>query len=302
MRMSPRLSFLQWFFGRRRAATKNVPEYVPEYTAPDLARINSPDPAKIQVTWVGHATFLIQVAGLNILTDPIWSERAFMVQFLGPRRQARPGIAFEDLPTIDLVLVSHTHYDHLDRRTILKLGDAPQYIVPTGVARWFTKERIKNVTELSWWQSTTVRALAIYSVPAKHWSMRWILRKEEAGWGGYVIESPAGGIYFVGDTAYDESYFKQIGERFLDIAVALIPIGAYHPRHIFQGVHIDPQEAVIIHQEVGAKQSIGMHWGVFKMTEEKLHEPPLQLMQEVAAARIPPEEFSVMKFGETKIL
>ena len=133
--MPPRWTFLKWLFGRSRAKANKDSNYEPEYATPDIARINAPDPAKTQVTWVGHATFLIQVAGINILTDPMWSERASMVQFRGWRREARPGIAFEDLPKIDLVLISHTHYDHMDRATILRLGDTPHYIVPTGVAK-----------------------------------------------------------------------------------------------------------------------------------------------------------------------
>src|ERR1700722_15202779 len=146
------ISFIKWRFGLARSEAQEVEKYVPQYATPDIARIQNPDPSKIQLTWIGHSTFLIQVAGMNILTDPIWSERSSPLQWLGPKRQARPGIRFEDLPKIDLVLISHTHYDHLDRNTILKLGNAPRYFVPERVGVWFKNERITNVVELPWWK------------------------------------------------------------------------------------------------------------------------------------------------------
>lgn len=306
-------AFLKWRFGQARADRGNEPKYVPEYAAPDGVRIQNPDPSKIQLTWVGHSTFLIQIAGMNILTDPVWSERCSPVQWLGPKRQSRPGIRFEDLPKIDAVLISHTHYDHLDRNTILKLGNpsrlgsrsvagAPKYFVPERVGAWFKNERLTNVAELSWWKSEKFGALTITAVPAKHWSKRWAYGIENMGWGGYVIESPVGTIYFVGDTGYHDEYFKEIGERFPNIDLALIPIGAYYPREVFGRFHVDPREAIQIHKEVGAKKSVGMHWGAFKLTEEPLDEPPKLLAAEAHAAGLSSEEFSVMKIGETVIL
>lgn len=298
--------FLKWRLGLSpdpdggESRAIDAPPYVPEYAEPDLARIQDPAPDTIQLTWVGHSTFLIQTAGMNILTDPIWSMRASPVQFAGPKRQSRPGIRFEDLPKIDLILLSHTHYDHLDRPTVLRLGNAPHYIVPERTKWWFANESITNVTELTWWQSKKLGALAVTAVPAKHWSRRGLFRTNEAGWGGYVIESPAGTIYFAGDTGYNAEYFKDIGTRFPDIALGLIPIGAYHPRWFFGRFHVDPREAVIVHKEAGAKKSVGMHWGAFKLTEEPLSEPPLLLAQEAGAAGFPPEEFTTMKIGETR--
>jgi L-ascorbate metabolism protein UlaG (beta-lactamase superfamily) len=293
--------FLKWRFMLARSDRKDSPKYLPEYAQPDLARIHNPDPSKVQLTWVGHSTFLIQVAGMNILTDPIWSQRASPVRWVGPRRSARPGIIFKDLPRIDLVFISHTHYDHLDRPTILKLGPAPRYVVPEGVAPWFAKEGISNVTELSWWKSETAGALSITAVPAKHWSKRWVYVDEHMGWGGYVIQSPAGAIYFAGDTGYHDEYFKEIGKRFPDIDLALIPIGAYYPRTVFGRFHIDPREALQVHKETGAKKSIGMHWGTFKLTQEPLQEPPQELARQREVAGMSSEEFSEMKIGETRI-
>ena len=297
--------FLKWRLGFKPDNAQphfGTSAYVPVYVPPDLPRINYPDPNKIQFTWIGHATFLIQVADMNILTDPIWSKRASPISWAGPKRHAEPGLRFEDLPPIDLVLISHTHYDHLDRPTILKLGNKPRHIVQERTKWWFANERITNVSEISWWQSEKVRELTITAVPAKHWSKRGFFRTNDAGWGGFVIESPQGVIYFAGDTGYHPDYFKDIGKRFPTIDLAFIPIGAYYPRAIFGRYHIDPHEAVLVQQETGAKRSIGMHWGTFKLTEEPLGEPPRALSRETAAKGLLPEIFSVMKFGETRVL
>ncbi|HTR18693.1 MAG TPA: MBL fold metallo-hydrolase [Candidatus Paceibacterota bacterium] len=295
-------AILKWRFGLSRAKARERTAYVPEYGMPDIHSIEEPDPNKIQLTWVGHSTFLIQVAGVNILTDPIWSERASPVSWAGPKRFARPGIRFEDLPKIDLVLISHTHYDHLDRPTILKLGNAPRYILQERTKWWFASEGITNASELSWWETEKRGAVAVTAVPAKHWSKRGLFRTNEAGWGGFVIESPAGIIYFAGDTGYHDEYFKEIGKRIPNIDLALIPIGAYFPRAIFGRFHVDPREAILVHTEVKAKTSIGMHWGVFELTQEPLSEPPRRLAEERSVLGISPQEFSVMKIGETRLL
>lgn len=291
--------FIKWRFGISRSEAAQG-AYVPAYAAPDLAAIKSPDAGKVQLTWVGHSTFLIQAAGLNILTDPIWSERASPVSWAGPKRLSRPGVDFADLPPIDIVLVSHTHYDHLDRPTILKLGNKPRYIVPENVAPWFNAEKISNAEEVRWWQSTKIGGATIHAVPAKHWSRRRLFAEEHMGWGGYIVETSAGIVYFAGDTGYHPEYFKEIGKRFPRIDLALIPIGAYYPQEIFGTYHIDPHDAVRIHQEVGAKRSIGMHWGAFRLTQEPMSEPPRLLAREVEAAGLGADEFTTLKIGETR--
>lgn len=306
--------FIKWRF-RQRQAQSQQPPYVPEYAQPDLEKIRNPDLAKIQLTWVGHSTFLMQVAGMNILTDPIWSKRASPVQWAGPKRQARPGVLFEDLPKIDVVLISHTHYDHLDRNTILKLGNTPKYFVPERVGAWFKSERITNIVELPWWKSEKCGTLEIFAVPAKHWSKRWAFGIEDMGWSGFVIKSSAGlrrdeagsdlakagVIYFAGDTGYHNEYFKEIGKCFPQIDLALIPIGAYYPQQIFGRFHVDPREAVVIHQEIKTKKSVGMHWGTFKLTQEPLEEPPMLLAKELQVAGLPQSDFLAMKLGETTV-
>ncbi len=278
------------------------PPYIPSYASPDLEKIHNPDPSRIQLTWIGHSTFLIQVAGINILTDPIWSARASPIAFIGPKRVAHPGITFANLPKIDLVLISHTHYDHLDRPTILKLGNAPHYIVPTGVSKWFDREKIINVSELSWWQKEMHDMVGITAVPAKHWSKRGLVGTDGAGWSGYLLETPAGNIYFAGDTGYDDEYFKEIGRRFNNIVLSLIPIGAYNPRWFMKRFHLNPPEAIHVHQEIGSKHSIGMHWGTIKLTSEPLAEPPLYLAREARAVGLPDDAFTVMKIGEMRVI
>ncbi len=282
--------------------TLPLPSYVPEYATPDLERIAHPDPSKVQVTWIGHSTFLVQVAGCSILTDPIWSERASPVSWAGPRRYARPGVSLAELPPVDVVLISHTHYDHLDRPTIKQLGASPRYVLPPNLAPWFARLGIRNVVELPWWESADMSGIKVTAVPAKHWSKRNVFGRNTAGWGGYIIESPVGTIYFAGDTGYHPDYFKEIGKRFPHIDLALLPVGAYYPRAVFGRYHIDPREAVVLHKELGARRSVGMHWGTFKLTQEPLGEPPLFLASEVAAAGLAADTFSTMQIGETRVL
>jgi N-acyl-phosphatidylethanolamine-hydrolysing phospholipase D len=277
------------------------PPYVPVYAEPDLNAIRDPDPQRIQLTWVGHSTFLIQVGGVNILTDPIWSDRASPVSFLGPKRVARPGVRFEDLPKIDLVLISHTHYDHLDRPTVLRLDNEPHYIVSSGIAKWFAREGITNVSEHTWWEKEMHGGIFITAVPAQHWSKRGLIGTDGAGAGGFVIETPRGNIYFAGDTGYNNKYFKEIGERFGNISLSLLPIGAYDPRWFMQRFHLNPPEAIRVHQEVHSKRSIGMHWGTIPLTIEPLAEPPLYLAREAGATRLPDDAFTIMGIGETRI-
>lgn len=298
------IRLIKWRMGYTEtdeAPRRHVP-YIPAYMDPAHDQIHNPDPSRIQITWVGHATFLIQVAGHTILTDPIWSERASPVSWLGPKRQARPGIAWGDLPKIDTVLISHTHYDHLDRPTIQKLGAIPQYVVPRGVGKWFASQKISSTTELSWWQNTRVGSLSITAVPANHWSKRNLFGTSGAGWGGYVVETPVGSIYFAGDTGAHNEYFKEIGKRFPSIDLSLIPIGAYYPQWIFGRYHVDPRDAVVIHKEVGSKKSIGMHWGTFKLTEEPMHEPSHLLAAEAALQELAHDAFVTFTIGETRIL
>jgi N-acyl-phosphatidylethanolamine-hydrolysing phospholipase D len=278
-----------------------VPPYAPEIVPPDLNLILHPDPARIQLTWIGHASFLIQVAGINILTDPVFSDRISPVSFAGPKRKAPPGIPFHDLPRIDTVLISHNHFDHLDKPTIKKLGNAPRYFVPLGLQGWFAALRISRVSQLDWGQTSFIDDVLVHAVPAQHFSGRGPFSFDRELWAGWVIETKQGNIYFAGDSGY-APHFKEIGRRFGPIRLSLLPLGAYRPRWFMRPMHMDPAEAVLAHRDLGSALSVGTHWGTFKQTDEPLGEPPIYLRQAIQEAGLRPEEFLVMKFGQTLVL
>jgi N-acyl-phosphatidylethanolamine-hydrolysing phospholipase D len=297
--------FLVWQLGLRppepsALPAPTVPPYQPELATPNLDKIRQPDGKAIQITWVGHDTFLIQVASRTILTDPIYSERASPVAGIGPRRYAPPGLAWEALPPIDAVLISHNHYDHLDRPTIRRLRPG-RYFVPLGLKKWFDGPRLDRVNEMDWWQSTTFGPIRLTSVPAQHFSMRTPFDRNRSLWCGWVMETPAGPIYFAGCSGYSPD-FRKIGDKFGPICLSLIPIGCYRPRWFMKPMHVNPPEAVKIHQDVRSQQSIGIHWGTFKLTDEPLGEPPLYLNHAMAEAGLPQEKFTVMKLGETRLI
>ncbi len=297
--------FCRWQLGlgppeRPALPPGQVPRYTPRVVAPDLARLRHPDPRAIQVTWVGQDTFLLQTAGLNILTDPIFSPRASPVSFIGPRRLAPPGVPWEQLPRIHAVFISHNHYDHLDAPTVQRLGRGPRFFVPLGLGDWFKGLGLaENVTELDWWQTATLGPLRVVSVPAQHFSMRTPFDRNRSLWCGWVLEAPAGKIYFAGCSGYSP-YFSEIGTRFGPLALSLLPIGCYQPRWFMKPMHLNPPEAVRVHRELRSRASIGMHWGTFKLTDEPLGEPPVYLRQALQDAGVPQEEFITLGFGETR--
>lgn len=280
--------------------------YGSRWTRPEFPRCGN-DPlwlarnrSQTSFTWIGHASFLIQIGGLNILTDPVLSRRASPVQWAGPERLAPLGLEFHELPKIDLVLVSHNHYDHLDEATVRRLAqrDDPAFVVPLALAEWFHRRGMRHVTEMDWWQTTLVRGLRVHAVPMQHFSGRGMKDRNRTLWCGYVIEAVATRLLFVGDSGYGPDFIA-IGKRFAPIDVAMIPIGAYDPRDFMRPVHVDPIEAVRIHQDVGARLSLAMHWGTFRLTLEPLEEPPRRLRAALAAAGIAEDAFRVMQHGET---
>jgi N-acyl-phosphatidylethanolamine-hydrolysing phospholipase D len=276
----------------------DIPPYEPLIVEPDLTRIKNPDPDQIQITWVGHSTFLIQMDRTNILTDPIFNDHSSPFSFGGVKRQVPPGIRFEDLPPIHFVLISHNHYDHLDEYTVKRLGNRPKYLLPLGLARWFKKRRIDNLIELDWWQAFSEAGLRFHSVPIEHFSGRTPFHRNKTLWSGWIIEGQIGKIFFAGDTGYSP-VFKEIGERFGPLRVSLIPIGAYRPRWFMKPVHVDPPEAVKIHQDTNSLQSIASHWGTFKLSDEPLGEPLVYLKKALKEAGLDEKNFLTMKFGET---
>ncbi len=260
------------------------------------------DPTAPSAMWINHSTYLITVNGLNILTDPIWSNRCSPVTFLGPKRKFKPAINIEQLPKIDFVLISHDHYDHLDEKTVMQLFHHFRHItwiVPTGVKEWFTKRGITQVVELSWWEHYNFHGrMKVTAVPAQHFSGRSKKGFNKTLWAGYVCEFGHKRLYFVGDTGYNPHDFKKIGQHWGTMDLSLIPIGAYLPRRFMSPVHVDPYDAVCIHKEVGSKLSLGMHWKTFNLSDEQVHQPPFDLLQACKKEAINPASFLPIEPGQ----
>jgi L-ascorbate metabolism protein UlaG (beta-lactamase superfamily) len=257
----------------------------------------------IAVTFVNHATFLIQIGGIAILTDPVWSERASMLRWAGPRRVRKPGVAFDDLPKIDLVLLSHNHYDHLDLATLRRLRQTflPTVLVAAGDARLVGPVGFKDMRELDWWDETPIgEALKVTFVPAQHTSARGLHDRQRSLWGGYMIESRGRLIYFSGDSGYSK-HFSDIKSRLGSPEIALLGIGAYEPRWFMEPLHMNPAEAVRAHGDLGAKHSIGMHFGTFQLTPEPIDQPQADLEAALAQRGISDGEFVTLLEGETRI-
>jgi L-ascorbate metabolism protein UlaG (beta-lactamase superfamily) len=284
----------------------DVPRMLREPRTPWPSRIDDPphrpprlDDALAVVTWIGHATFLIQTAAGNILLDPMYSERAGPFNIAGPRRVRPPAVRAEDLPPIATVLLSHNHYDHCDVPTLRALARRfdPLVITPIGNGRLVRSCGIRRVEELDWWQHTDASAHTVTITPARHFSARGPFDRNRALWGGFVVNIGGLQLYFAGDTAYGP-FFHDIRRRLGPIDLALLPIGAYEPRWFMQAVHMDPEEAVRAHLDLEAKRSIGMHYGTFQLTAEGIDEP----VRALEAARrwhgVSPSGFGTLKLGD----
>ncbi|MBI3347157.1 MAG: MBL fold metallo-hydrolase [Burkholderiales bacterium] len=278
----------------------------------DFIRTNRGAAQQPAATWIGHATVLAQLGGLNLLTDPIFSERASPLPFAGPKREQPPGVALHELPHVDAVLVSHNHYDHLDLASVRTLahqpGGSPLFVVPLGLQAWFKARGIARVVELDWWQAHQLDGVDIALVPAQHWSARGLNDRMKTLWGGFAVFAPDCQLFFAGDTGYSRD-FADIRERFSHrqqshqgggFDIALIPIGAYEPRWFMQSQHINVEEALKIHADLGAKASLGVHWGTFELTDEALDEPPRQLQRQRAELGLAEEHFFTLAIGETR--
>ena len=260
--------------------------------------------SQLTVTWVGHASLLIQLNGLNILTDPMWSERASPVQFIGPRRWVPPGIALDDLPPLDVVLQSHNHFDHLDDFTVRQLAQRHRqafWLTPLGLAAFVRKRgaRASAVAELDWWQEHAVDSLRIAATPAMHFSSRSIGDRGDTLWCGFTLTAANGRrVFFAGDTGFHPD-FATIGERYGPFDVALLPIGAYEPRWFMRYVHMNPEEAVAAFVALNARLMVPIHWGTFKLTDEAMDEPPIRARVALRAAGLPQESYRQLAHGET---
>jgi L-ascorbate metabolism protein UlaG (beta-lactamase superfamily) len=289
---------LRWFVTRRPVPW---PKHVTNVAAPKpVERVTD---HTIRVTLIGHATVLLQVAGLNIITDPVWSDRAGPLSWLGVKRARAPAIAFDELPKIDFVLLSHSHYDHLDRPTLATLERRDRPVVLTGL-KVGAVTSCTNVVELDWWQQHALgNGIAATYVPAEHFSARSPFDRNKSLWGGFVLETPAGFVYFAGDTG-DGTHFAAIRERFGPMTLSLLPIGAYLPRWFMAPVHLSPQEAVAASETLGSRIALPIHYGTFRLADDAFDEPLHKLQEALAARRDAGSEanFRVPHFGEAVVI
>ena len=293
-----RTDLLKWRFEARKRPP--WPRWRPgAQTKPD-ARL---DDEALRVTMVGHASMLIQTQGLNVLVDPVWSERASPVRWAGPRRVNAPGVALDDLPPLDLVLVSHNHYDHMDEATLSALLRAHpcRVLTPLGNDAIMRRFRTPVRAEAYDWGAVVPvsPALTVHVEPAQHWSARWLGDARMALWASFVLETPAGRIHLVGDTGYgDGAIFRRLREKHGPMRLALIPIGAYEPRWFMRPQHVDPDESVAVFRDVEAAYALACHWGTFRLTDEGIDDPPARLAAALEREGVPPGRFVVKRPGE----
>jgi L-ascorbate metabolism protein UlaG (beta-lactamase superfamily) len=249
-------------------------------------------PGRVRVTLINHASTLIQLDQVNILTDPVWSDRVGPTSWLGPARHQAPGVRFEDLPPIHAILLSHSHFDHLDLPTLRRLARAhhPRVLAGLGTRALLEQEGVSGAEDLDWWQATTVGALTITFAPAQHWSRRGLADHNHLLWGSFLVAGPSGSAYFAGDTGWGP-HFAEIRARLGAPSLALLPIGAYQPRWFMRSQHIDPDEAVAAHLALGASRSVAIHWGTFDQSNEGVFDPVRDLWAALARRGLPEEAF-----------
>ena len=286
--------FLRWQFTRKRGA----------WPARVANPVVSKPPARVEgedllMTYIGHVTILIQTAGLNILTDPVWSDRASPSGWAGPKRVRAPGIAFDDLPKIDLVLVSHNHYDHLDVVTLRRLWqrDRPRIVTPLGNARIMTLP----ADEMDWGDSLAIGNRArIVATPLQHWSARSFSDRNEALWAGFVVDVPGGAVFFAGDTGLGSGWWiDPVRAAVSDLRLALLPIGAYEPRWFMKDAHMNPFEAVQAFKRLGARNALATHFGVFPLADDGYDDAERGFLAARAEAEISPDVFRTLQPGES---
>ncbi len=290
------------FFVSRVLATTFAPRSV------DLPRVENDgaalraNRAEPTVTWVGHATLLVQLDGLNLLTDPQWSERASPVSFAGPRRMNAPGLRFEDLPPIHLVLISHDHYDHLDVATVRRLAEThrPRFYVPLGLKAWLAELGITDVVELDWWEQRRERGLTLTCVPAQHFAARTPFDFNRRLWAGWAVAGRDRRLFFSGDTSYYAPHFREIGDRLGPFDLAAVSIGAYQPAEMMRFSHTTPEEALELYAAVRGRRFLAIHWGTFDLAEEPPDEPPQRLAAEVRRRGLDPAVIWVLRHGESR--
>ncbi len=291
-------SVLKWRFTETPA---DWPKWIELTEKPKLK--NPLKEHQANIIFINHSTVLIQLDGLNILTDPVWSKRVSPVSWLGPQRVHAPGIPFKELPRIDLVLISHNHYDHLDSNTLIQLEKAhsPLFLCALGDKELLTSLGLKKVIEMDWWENTQYKKANITFTPTQHWSGRGLFDRFKSLWGSYLVEYKGRKIYFAGDTAHSQ-YLQQIARRFAPIDLAFLPIGAYAPRWFMQNTHMDPEEAVWAHKDLQAARSIAIHFGTFQLSNEAHDAPETRLNTYKKYYKIQPEEFLTLKPGQSILM
>lgn len=287
---------LKWLITRTKAewpenvSNKNYPK-PPEKVDGDT----------IKVTFIGHITFLIQTQGLNILTDPVWADQVGPTKWLGPDRVRDPAVKLTDIPKVDLIILSHDHYDHADTETLKVLidRDNPAIYTGLGVDKALASDQVKgNYQIMDWWDSATVsNSLKVTFVPVQHFSGRGLFTRNATLWGGFVLETPSKKIFFAGDTGYCH-HFKEISDKFGPMDLSLLPIGAYEPRWFMKHVHMNPNDAVMAHKDLQSKLSIGTHFGTFQLTDEPINQPIKDLQQAIKDHNIQPKSFITLDFGQ----
>jgi L-ascorbate metabolism protein UlaG (beta-lactamase superfamily) len=291
---------LKWMITRHKGEwSKETKKEIPTRKLP-ISELSSSS-----VTFINHSSFLIRTNEINILVDPVYSERVSPFGFIGPSRVREPGLDFEDLPKIDLVLISHNHYDHLDMPTIRKIHQRhqPRFIVPLGVKAQFLRKEISMVDEMDWWQTLNFNdSISVTAVPAQHFSGRGMLDRDKTLWCGYALDLTKGRIYFTGDTGYNSGLFKMISEKLSPIDLAIIPIGAYKPQWFMSPIHCSPEEAVQIHLTLRPQKSIACHFGTFALADDSQEDPITDLRSSLKDHHLSHNEFIVLGEGETFVM
>lgn len=291
------LDLLRFWFSRDR---KKWPKQVENSEHAAITPITLPH--QIRITFINHATTLIQTEKINILTDPVWTDRVSPFSFLGPIRVRKPGININELPRIDIILISHNHYDHLNLATLNELNKKfnPIILVPLGNKAFLARYHLYNVVELDWWQQYHYKIATFTLLPTKHWSSRWLNDKARTLWGSFGIQTENKKIYFAGDTGFSLQNFMRINSDWGSPDIALLPIGSYKPEWFMQDNHMNPKEAVKAHQLLHAKHSIPIHYGTFQLSDESINEPLYDLEKALIELHISSQEFSPLSEGSSR--